>query len=185
MQDGPRESLEAQFSDMYGSDWKRENFNTIWDYQLDTRTWEVVGKSPLMNREGPHAPLGMEFPQLNRSYVGKKNRYTYVLAVDFDRDDKKGGKMLNCIQKYDSQSGVVKTFELPPGQVPGDTYFIPRKGGVAEDDGYLVSFVYEAERHRSSVLVLDAKTFEGPAVAVVKLLSHVPLHFHGCWAPKV
>ena len=174
---------------MYKSDWKRENYNTIWDYQLDTSTWKVLQKGPFMDRDGPQAPFGMEFPQLNRKYVGKKNRYTYVLAVDFDRIDKEGGKigsgvMFNCIQKYDSQSGGVKTFNLPPGHVPGDTDFIPREGGVAEDDGYLVSVVYEADGHKSSVLVLDAKNLEGPPVAEVKLSSHVPLHFHGCWTPK-
>ena len=52
-----------------------------------------------------------------------------------------------------------------------------------EDDGWVLSYVYDAERNASDVVILDAKDFAGPPVAIVSLPARVPFGFHGNWLP--
>ena len=57
--------------------------------------------------------------------------------------------------------------------------------GEAEDDGYILVFVYDAARHESDLVVLDAKDLAGEPVATVALGQHVPPLFHGIWTEDV
>ncbi|CAI6005021.1 unnamed protein product [Closterium sp. NIES-65] len=96
---------------------------------------------------------------------------------------------LNCIQKYDLKTKQVTTHVTPPGCYVNECSFIPNSGtdnedASKEDEGYLAAFVYDAARHRSHVVVLDARDVAAAPVAVVHLQSHVPFHFHGTWAGK-
>ncbi|CAI5523486.1 unnamed protein product [Closterium sp. Naga37s-1] len=96
---------------------------------------------------------------------------------------------LNCIQKYDLKTKQVTTHVTPPGCYVNECSFVPNSGTESEDaskedDGYLATFVYDATRHKSHVVVLDARDVVAPPVAVVHLQSHVPYHFHGTWAGK-
>jgi carotenoid cleavage dioxygenase len=53
----------------------------------------------------------------------------------------------------------------------------------AEDEGWLVSYVYDPARDASDLIVDDASNFSGPPQAVIALPQRVPLGFHGCWIP--
>ncbi|CAI7803378.1 unnamed protein product, partial [Closterium sp. NIES-54] len=109
-------------------------------------------------------------------------------------EEEEGKKMaeygyLNCIQKYDLKTKQVTTHVTPPGCYVNECSFVPNSGTESEDaskedDGYLATFVYDATRHKSHVVVLDARDVVAPPVAVVHLQSHVPYHFHGTWAGK-
>eukprot|EP00897_Mesotaenium_endlicherianum_P004593 jgi/Mesen1/4161/ME000219S03284 len=195
--DGPRESLEDCFKDMYASVWRRENHNTLWDMVWRTDTWQLVSKKPAMppttGSPGGH-PLGMEFPHVHPDYVGRKNRFVYTVAKQ-SADSSAGngpagaapqqeGSYFDCLQKLDLERNKVQTFKFPPGQYPSEPSFIPRaEGGGAEDAGYLLTFVYDAPSHTSKVFILDAADFEAAPVAIIHLSTHVPYYFHGCWAP--
>ncbi|HOP19882.1 MAG TPA: carotenoid oxygenase family protein, partial [Amphiplicatus sp.] len=61
--------------------------------------------------------------------------------------------------------------------------FAPREGAVAEDDGYVITFVTDAATGASEALVIDARNFSKPPLARVKLPQRVPAGFHGVWAP--
>ncbi|CAI5973242.1 unnamed protein product [Closterium sp. NIES-64] len=92
-------------------------------------------------------------------------------------------------EKYDLKTKQVTTHVTPPGCYVNECSFIPNSGtdnedASKEDEGYLAAFVYDAARHRSHVVVLDARDVAAAPVAVVHLQSHVPFHFHGTWAGK-
>jgi beta,beta-carotene 9',10'-dioxygenase len=55
--------------------------------------------------------------------------------------------------------------------------FVPRPGGVDEDDGVLLSVVLDAAARASFLLVLDARTLKEQARALVP--HHIPFGFHG------
>ena len=61
--------------------------------------------------------------------------------------------------------------------------FVPREGATAEDDGWVLAYVYDATTDRSDVVVLDAQDFTGEPVATVHLPVRVPFGFHGNWVP--
>ncbi len=62
--------------------------------------------------------------------------------------------------------------------------FTPRPGAAEEDDGWLLAVEYQADRHRSRLVILDAKDLEGGPVATAELNHHIPQGFHGNFAPR-
>jgi len=61
--------------------------------------------------------------------------------------------------------------------------FVPRSGATDEDDGYIMSYVYNGERNSSDVVILSAQDFTGQPLAVIELPIRVPFGFHGNWIP--
>jgi carotenoid cleavage dioxygenase-like enzyme len=51
------------------------------------------------------------------------------------------------------------------------------------DDGYLMSYVYDAARDASELLILDAGDLAAAPLARVLLPARVPYGFHGAWVP--
>ena len=115
----------------------------------------------------------IEFPRTDERRTGSAYRYGYAVAVG---GDGQGSKEL---RKFDLQTGTSVDHSFGPGCVPGEMVFVP--GGAAEDAGWMVGYVYDAARDRSSFVVLDASNITAPPVAVVPLPVRVPLGFHGNW----
>lgn len=67
------------------------------------------------------------------------------------------------------------------GKQGGECVFVPRVGAVSEDDGYLLTFVYDVHTNTSQFVVYDAKTFSETPLATVALPQRVPFGFHGNW----
>jgi carotenoid cleavage dioxygenase-like enzyme len=116
-----------------------------------------------------------EFPRCHPGLTGKPYRYGYSVAVD------EAG--FPAINKVDLHGGGVTRVELGAGRHAGEPYFVPRPGARAEDDGWLMSFVYDRARDASELLVLDARDPAEAAVARVLLPGRVPYGFHGSWIP--
>jgi carotenoid cleavage dioxygenase len=58
---------------------------------------------------------------------------------------------------------------------------VPRENPVSEDDGWLMSYVYDATTDSSEFVILDARDLSVPPVARVILPQRVPFGFHGNW----
>ena len=52
----------------------------------------------------------------------------------------------------------------------------------AEDDGYLVTLMYDGRQDRSSLVLLDAQRLAAGPLAVVHLRTPLPLAFHCMWS---
>jgi carotenoid cleavage dioxygenase len=116
-----------------------------------------------------------EFPRCRSDLTGKPYRYGYSVAVD-----ESGFPGIN---KVDLASGAVTRVALGPGRHAGEPFFVPRAGGTAEDDGYLLAYVYDAGRDASELVVLDARAPAQAPIARVLLPARVPYGFHGAWIP--
>lgn len=57
----------------------------------------------------------------------------------------------------------------------------PDPDGSAEDGGWVVTYVREAEGSASRSVVLDARNFADPPVASIRMPRRVPMRFHGNW----
>lgn len=80
-------------------------------------------------------------------------------------------------------TGSVLRHDFRPHDVPSEAVFVPRAANAAEDDGWLFSYVYDIEVDRSSVVILNARDFDGEPQAVIELPVRVPLTFHGNGIP--
>ncbi|WP_329407499.1 carotenoid oxygenase family protein [Nocardia vinacea] len=70
--------------------------------------------------------------------------------------------------------------EFGPGRIPAEAAFAPaddRPGG----DGYLMTYVYNADTDRSDLVIVDASELAAPPVATIHLPARVPNGFHGNW----
>ena len=52
----------------------------------------------------------------------------------------------------------------------------------SEDDGYLMTYLYDADSDSSSFVIMDAASMDNTPVASVDL-PRVPNGFHGSWVP--
>jgi carotenoid cleavage dioxygenase-like enzyme len=59
--------------------------------------------------------------------------------------------------------------------------FVAAAGGTSEDDGYLMSFVYDPNSDKSELVILDASNLASDPVARIHLPVRVPAGFHGSW----
>ena len=66
---------------------------------------------------------------------------------------------------------------------PGEMYFISNPDGVEEDDGVLITLVFDGVRERSYVMLLDGQTFE--EINISYLPHNIPFSFHGNWFPEL
>lgn len=128
----------------------------------------------------------VDFPRVNESYTGRKQRYVYGTILDsiakvtgiikFDLH----AEPENEKEKLEVGGNVSGIFDLGPGRFGSEAVFVPRQPGTEseEDDGYLIHFVHDENTGKSSVNVIDAKTMSSDPVAVVELPKRVPYGFH-------
>jgi carotenoid cleavage dioxygenase len=119
-----------------------------------------------------------EFPAINEGVTGKRSRYAYNMHISSDR-----ALLFDGLMKYDMDAGAAETRWFGDARWGSEASFAPRPGGTAEDDGYLVSYVYDERAGHSEVLVLDAADVLGDPVCRVKIPARIPLGFHATWVP--
>ena len=85
--------------------------------------------------------------------------------------------------KHDVQRGTTEVHDYGPGRMTSEPVFVPKPGAVAEDDGWILSYVYDPQRDRSDVVILEAQDFSAGPIATIRLPVRVPFGFHGGWAP--
>jgi carotenoid cleavage dioxygenase len=59
--------------------------------------------------------------------------------------------------------------------------FVPRAADSAEGDGWVLTYVWDAQSNTSDLVIIDTSNFDGEPVAKVKLPVRVPFGFHGSW----
>ncbi|HTG19513.1 MAG TPA: carotenoid oxygenase family protein, partial [Reyranella sp.] len=106
-------------------------------------------------------------------------RYTYIAC---NTDDHPMG-LQQQIARVDLQTGAVARHDFGPGGYPGEPFFIATRPGGAEDDGVVVSVVFDAARRRSEIVGLDARDLSARPLFVAPLKHHVPFSLHGTFAP--
>ena len=84
-------------------------------------------------------------------------------------------------EKHDLASGASVTHELGAGFQAGEPVFAASPGAVGEDEGWILTFVYDAARDKSDLVVIDATDFGKPPVARIHMPTRVPFGFHGSW----
>jgi carotenoid cleavage dioxygenase len=117
---------------------------------------------------------GQEFPRHDERLVGRPYRYGYASQVG-------RGLSLGPLLKHDLRDGKTETHSEGRARSFLEPVFVPRHDGAAEDDGFVLAYVYDAETNTSDVVILHAQDFAGEPVATIHLPERVPYGFHGNW----
>lgn len=127
-----------------------------------------VSRTPLDER-------AQEFPRVAGSVLNVKHRFGYTTSIADD-----GSIGFGDTHKIDFDSGAVEVHDHGEGREAGEPVFVKRAGGSAEDDGWIMTVVYEGNEQRSDVVLLDASDISHE-VARVQLPVRIPSGFHGNW----
>jgi carotenoid cleavage oxygenase len=122
---------------------------------------------------------GQEFPRMNDRYAGRRHRYGYTSETDV-ADSWVGHRGL---RKHDLVAGSTERHDVGAGRAAGEPVFAAATSDTNEDDGWVLSFIYDAHRDASDLIIVDATNFEAAPVATVHLPRRVPFGFHGSWIP--
>lgn len=129
-------------------------------------------------REETLADRNTEFPMIHPSRLGTKNRFAYNVSINSDVT-----MYFDGLVKYDMATGAEERYGFGAGRYGSEAPFAPRPGARAEDDGYLMSFVYDAATDRSELVILDAVDLSAGPIGRVMLPVRIPNGFHSCWVP--
>lgn len=152
------------------------------EWRLNMETGQVIERQ--LGKNG----FSCEFPRINDKYTGRKYKYGYGAVTDIENSVNKGELQLyGSIAKF-YLAGTSTPSDLPvnpeihsfgPGRYGGEATFVARADANSEDDGFLVTYVYDEADGTSEFYVIDAKNMEGEPVARITLPQRVPYGFHG------
>ena len=148
-----------------------ENIPRMYGWAFNLKTGKV--------REGVLDKRPSEFPCINNRFVGREMRYGYTSKMESLQP------LFNGIIKYDFSTGRSLSHDFGEGRYGGAVTFAPRIGAIDEDDGWLLTFVYDQTEKRSEFLVIDAQHMRGKPVARVMLPQRVPYGFHCTWVSEM
>jgi len=147
--------------------------SALWRWTIDMKNGKV--------HEEQVDDLSTEFPRVADSVVGLKHRYGYAMRMNDGGGDPT--KAEGGVRKYDRETGATSDIHYGKGRVGGEPVFVPSENSASEDDGYLMTYVYDAATDSSQFIIMDAASMDQEPVATVDL-PRIPSGFHGSWIPS-
>ncbi len=161
----------AAYDRLFDTDWNgpfTESRPQLTRWELNTASGRAT-KSKLDDR-------AVEFPRIHPNFVGKSNQYGYALASsNTPQPDFKE------IVKYDFKNNTSEVYEYGSGKFGAEPVFVAAEGAQSEDEGYLLSLVYNQATNKSDLIILNAEEPKSGPLATVHLPQRVPFGFHGEW----
>lgn len=120
--------------------------------------------------------LSCDFPRLNtRQFSGRQYQYNYLARIDV-----KEGKsdFINGLIKINMDNKKVKIWEKNACYC-SEPIFVAKPDAQNEDEGVVLSVVFNALDNISFLLILDAQRFE--PIAQANLPTFMPFGLHGDW----
>jgi all-trans-8'-apo-beta-carotenal 15,15'-oxygenase len=145
----------------------------LWRFTLDLNQ-ETVEHQMLESR-------CCEFPAIHPDREGRSYRYLFIGAAHNDT----GNAPLQAILKIDWQTGERQLYSFAPKGFISEPIFVPRPDAEREDEGWVLTVVYDSSCDRSDVAILDGRDLNRGPVARVHLKHHIPYGLHGSWTEKV
>jgi all-trans-8'-apo-beta-carotenal 15,15'-oxygenase len=160
-------------SDYRKTDFEKNSPPQLWRFNLNLSNNKV--QNQLID------PRPTEFPTIHPNYMGKSYRYLYSAAAHQSTVN----APLQAIFKVDLESGTKQLWSAAPRGFVGEPIFVPRANSQQEDDGWIIFVVYNAENHRSEIVILDGQNLEKGRIAKLHLKHHIPYGLHGSFTPEI
>ena len=171
---------------------KQERDGNCYRYRLPLSSGAVDGQVPppqLLKAVGKNGKIyGSELVRINEDFKGRPYRCSYGYTGFAGSTESGGGGFLEWgIVKLDhrtaeagSSGSITATVWESPNCYPSECVFVPRTRGVSgkdEDDGVLLSQIYDGVKKESFLLVIDAKNM----IELARCYTGVkcPTSFHG------
>ncbi|MDJ0510892.1 MAG: carotenoid oxygenase family protein [Crocosphaera sp.] len=145
----------------------------IWRFKIDLKS-NNIDKEMIDSRS-------CEFPYINPNNVGKKYRYLFTSTIH----DSHGNAPFQAIQKLDLSTGKKQVHSFAPTGYVSEPIFVPKPNATQEDQGWVLVMVYDGNKHRSDIVILDSENLDKKPLATLHLKHHIPYGLHGNWTSEV
>ena len=144
-------------------------------YTIDPSKGSIVSKETLVAKQ-------CYFGVINPAVSASKHRYVYfaVGAMGSAVAPPQG------IARLDTESNQIQEWIPNASEFCGEPMFVAKEGAAAgvEDDGYVLSVLYNGKARESELVVFDAANVSSGPIARVSLGVSVPHGLYGCFAPN-
>ena len=123
----------------------------------------------------------VDFVSVAPSKSCAKHRYVYAAGGS----DPTQSSPVQGLVKIDCDAGSETKWIGERHEFLGESIFVARDGGTEEDDGYLMSFLFNGEDNTSEFVIFDAKDIAKGPISRQLLPTKVPFGLHGNWAPDL
>lgn len=148
----------------FGGDFKR----AVIDLKNETVNFEHFCSEPSEFPIVPPAFQGKASPVLFTAAIGVGGQLPSIKRFHFDTHDQ---QLSTFIKQVD--------YTFDEGHFCSEPIFVAKQGSQTE--GYILSLVYNAIKHKSFIAILDAQNFDRGILAKIYFDQNVPLGFHGRW----
>jgi all-trans-8'-apo-beta-carotenal 15,15'-oxygenase len=124
-------------------------------------------------------PRCCEFPTVNPQQVGQDYRYLFMGVANSSI----GNAPLQGITKIDLVTKERQNWTAAPTGFVSEPVFVAKPQSQSEDDGWLITLVYEGDRNETDVVILNA--IDLSVVAKLHLPHHLPYGLHGTWTEEI
>ena len=142
-------------------------------YDIDLESGEI--KETQLN------DFPIEFPRIDDRYVAYANRYVYATTGPGGEN---ADASLRRVSRYDYQTNTFQHAPMVAGRWVGEPVFVPRAENAAEGDGFLLAFIFDAERDAAGLEIRDAQSLDTSALACLWFDERMPFDFHGNWVQR-
>jgi carotenoid cleavage dioxygenase len=117
-----------------------------------------------------------DFPRVNEQRLGRPTRYGYTAKFAASLVP-----LFDGLIKYDFSSDSSQIHEFGAGHYGGKAVFVPHPAATAEDDGWVITFVYDEATGTSELMMINAQDVTTSPVARVIMPQRVAYGFHSTW----
>ncbi|MDC0832498.1 carotenoid oxygenase family protein [Geitlerinema sp. CS-897] len=142
----------------------------LWRLVLDPKSAKILERDRPFDRS-------CEFPSVPPAEVGRNARFTYVSMHRQGADTAR--ELYGAIGGYDAQTGTLHEFDCGDRCYPMEPIIAPDASN--SNQNWLLTVVYNGNRDRSEVWVLDGNHLEREPVCRLALPEIIPIGFHGTW----
>jgi len=154
--------------------------------QIKRWTFDLDSKDDRIQEEVVSTANGF-LARMDDRYLSLPYKYCYVQNRDPSKpgDEKRAGRgiqrAINTYQSLDVHTGKAEAFYVGAVQNLQEPCFVPRKGGTAEGDGYIMGVASNYESTSSDLVIVDAQRMSEGAIATVKLPFRLRSGTHTNW----
>jgi carotenoid cleavage dioxygenase-like enzyme len=138
----------------------------------------------------------VEYPRMDPACEGAAFRYGYTLETDWIEIPPVAGSGTRHpdrwtrdavpvgLLQFDLARDEITSWNAGPGCTPSEPIFVRAVDGRADDEGWLLCIVDDANRGGSDLYILDASSLgRRRPEAIIHLPARLPVRSHGEWVP--
>lgn len=131
-------------------------------------------------QEAYPAAQGTEFPRIDPSYTGIKNRYAFAMQASGDFTN---GGLSNRVLRFDNDSGKSTSYTYADNFTADEHIFVPDPQNPREGKGWMIGTAVDFENARTALSIFDAENLSAGPIARSYVDQVIPLGLHGNFTP--